>query len=114
MGFLARLASRPNEPHVDGFITRWLPDGRSARLAHASAVAVPEVGRPAAACLRAERVTPLTIWRLHGSGRSDEVCAVSLALTCRALTPPTGVSARAQGPGGGRCRGLGFFGPRPL
>lgn len=96
VGFFARIAIRPNEPHVDGFITLWLPDGRSVRLAHASATVVPEVGSPTVACLQAVRVTPMMTWHLRGSGCSDEGCAVQLDLTFSALTPAIGVDAQGR------------------
>jgi len=93
LGFFARIAMRPNEPFVDGFITLWLPDGRTLRVTEARASGLPDAGTPALSRLAATRVTAMRCWRLSASGSSDCGVPLALALTFNALTPPIGVDA---------------------
>lgn len=95
-GFFARIAIRPNEPFVDGFVTLWLPDGRTLRVTEARASQLPDAGTPALERLAATRVLPMQRWRLDAHGHSDCGVPLSLALTFTALTPAIGIDARAK------------------
>jgi len=93
LGFFARIAIRANEPFVDGFITLWLPDGRTLRLTEARASRVPEAGTPVLDRLAATRVAAMQCWQLSAEGSSE--CGVPLALSLEftSLTPAIGVDA---------------------
>lgn len=92
-GLFARIAIRPHEPHVDGFITLWLPGGDSLRLGESRAERVPDPGTPALDTLAFERVTAMQTWRLRADGRSADGRAVNVDLIFEALTPAIGIDA---------------------
>ena len=64
-GLFARVAVRPNEPHVDGFITLWLPGGDSARIAESRSESIPSPDAPVLNSLGFERIEPMQRWRIR-------------------------------------------------
>lgn len=96
LGFFARIALRPNEPYVDGFITLWLPDGRTLRVTEARASRLPDAGAPALKRLAATRIVPMQRWELSANGSSDCGVPLALSLAFSALSPAVGVDAAAK------------------
>ncbi len=97
-GFFARIAVRPNEPHVDGFITVWLPSGNTVRLAESRGERVPSPATPMLNTVGFERIEPMKTWRICGDGVADDGRAVQVDATFSALTPPIGVDASGAMP----------------
>ena len=93
VGFFARIAIRPNEPHADGFICVWLPDGTQVRLSAACANDIPDPGQPTLEGIRFERLMPMQVWRLVGDGRAEDGRGVAIDVTFQALTPAIGIDA---------------------
>ena len=85
VGFFARIAIRPNEPHADGFICVWLPDGTQVRLSAACANDIPDPGQPTLEGIRFERLMPMQVWRLVGDGRAEDGRGVAIDVTFQAL-----------------------------
>lgn len=92
-GLFARVAVRPNEPHVDGFITLWLPGGDSARIAESRSESIPSPDAPVLNSLGFERIEPMQRWRIRASGTADDGRTVDVDATFTALTPPIGIDA---------------------
>lgn len=97
-GFFSRIAVRPHEPHADGFMTLWLPDGDTATLRESRAADLPEPGAPALAHLRFERLAPMETWRVRGEGAAEDGRSVAIYAAFRALTPAIGVDGAARAP----------------
>jgi hypothetical protein len=90
-GFFARVAVRPNEGSIDGFVWAWLPGGGVAQLRFQRPQAemidrVLEVGG-----VRIEMLDAGQRWRLVAEGEIDGGRACALDATFAALMPMIGV-----------------------
>jgi hypothetical protein len=90
-GFFARVAVRPNEGRIDGFVWAWLPDGGVAQLRFQRAQdemidRVLQVGG-----VRIEMLDAGRRWRLVAAGEIADGRSCSLDATFDALMPMIGV-----------------------
>jgi len=96
VGLFARIAIRPNEPYIDGFISLWLPNGEVVRIVDASSGEIPDPGQPSLAAIQFERITPMERWRVRGVGQANDGCKLTVDVTFNALTPAFGIDASTR------------------